>query len=120
MTIAIVVMVISIISSILGFVFRKTIGALFKLIPIAAVIVVCICFVRGIPVMVKVQEYKKLASENVEELKKDADKYAEYVEKAKEMNDWVMEYKEEILNHPALTFAKDTIESFTELEVDEK
>lgn len=117
MTLAIIILVISVVSSILGFIFRKTLGAVFKLIPIAALVVVCICFVRGIPVLAKVHEYQKLCETNIEELKKDAKEYEKYVEQVKEMNEWVIEYQEKILDHPALTFCKEKIESFTQIEI---
>lgn len=117
MTLAIIILVISLISSILGFIFRKTLGAVFKLIPLAALVVVCICFIRGIPVVAKVHEYQKLCETNIEELKKDAEEYEKYVNDVKEMNEWLVSYKETIENHPALAFCKDKIESFTQIEI---
>jgi hypothetical protein len=116
MTFAIILLVLSIVSSILGFVFRKTLGAIFKLIPIIAVVVVVVCFVRGIPVVMKVKEYKELAETNITELKEDAEEYKEYLEKAKELNAWVEEYKVKIEEHPAFAFCKEEIEKLELLE----
>jgi uncharacterized membrane protein required for colicin V production len=117
MTVVIVLIVLTLIFSIIGYVFRKTLGAVLKLIPLVLVIALIVCLAKGIPVFVKVKEYKELAETNITELKKDAEKYAEYVEKARELNEWAEEYKEKIEKHPALTFCKDEIEKLEELKI---
>ncbi|MBE6853567.1 MAG: hypothetical protein E7505_08875 [Ruminococcus sp.] len=115
MTFVIILFALSVIGAIIGFVFRKTLGAVLKLVPLVLIIALIICLAKGIPVFMKVKEYKELAETNITELKKDAEKYAEYVEKAKEINAWVEEYKVKIEEHPAMAFCKDEIEKFEAL-----
>lgn len=85
---------------------------LIKLVFIASVFLVCFTFVRGIPVMVKVHQYQSMLETDINKVKQDKEEFEEYVEKARELNQWRARYLGEIKDNPLFVFCADKIEEF--------
>lgn len=79
---------------------------------------ISVSLTRGIPVALKVKEYRKLSSVDISEIKDDEDKYKEFKDKAKELNAWRASYLGVIDKYPLFAFFKDEIKSFKVIKIE--
>lgn len=90
----------------------------FKLLVATCCLFVALSWSFCLPVYCMVDKYEELLGVNVKSLNYATVEYQDYIDEVRQVNSWILQYKDLIEEHPYLTFCNNKISELDLLEVE--